>query len=164
MKSVLIGLIFVLLSINNPLAQGAEPTTLIRKLLPTKAISYTPIVSKERFDELFPGKSFEADQFPEEPGTYIVYQHGRITYFFGPETDRNIAQRYLEYLNNVVDQVQDKREHLKTAKTYLLDLPQEKNAENSKAETLPDEPEEHSEKASSNTTEPWWKRLFPWWA
>lgn len=141
------------------------------RILPTNAISYTGYVGKQEFDTLFPGERIKANETPSDPGYYVVYQHENLVYFFGPEPTFFAAELYKDDLDLIVEEVQVKRAHLKSAKTSVQKFPQDSNAKtaeqnesegpNEHGTQKPESPEKNKG-TSSTPPQPksWWQRLF----
>ena len=126
--------------------------------LPLRSINYLSYYDKGEFDERFPGTPITGNQ-PSEKGHYLVYEHESLIYYFGPDKSKSIVTLYKRELDRIVGLVKDKRESLKTAKTYLVKLPRDEVGAQS--------PESKAAEATSENTakpkpKPWWKRLFGW--
>lgn len=132
-----------------------------RKEMPLDSLNYIQFMKKADFDKRFPGKLLQGESLPEQEGFYIVYEHESLAYYFGPAEHRSVAEIYKAELDKVVAEVQGMREQLKSAKTYILKLPEEQTTDSSqpqteKQETLPaptPQPEPEQD-------EPWWTKLF----
>ena len=147
--------------------------------LPMRSINYMSYFNKAEFDERFPGKPIRG-KTPTEVGYYVVYEHESLVYYFGPDEIKTIADMYKRELDRVVGIVKEKREILKTAKTYIVKLPtDEATIPPAESERAANEAKENEEPPEKNTEEerkvqpkstpapkpkpePWWKRMFRW--
>ena len=136
------------------------------RILPTRAINYTRYLSKQDFDSIFPGTILQSGKTPQEPGYYVVYQHEKIIYYFGPESSEIAAELYLEDLDNVVDLVKTKRASLQSAKIDIQKFPKDLSTPKP---TSPQDPDLNqtenpmnipSPSQSPELPTPWWQKVL----
>jgi hypothetical protein len=128
--SALGGLIFVLLigSVDG-LAQSASGIRVIEE----SAISYAGFLSKARFDQRFPGqiKSVPAEL---DSGWYVIYEHERLNYYFGPILLESTGQDYLALLTQAVEAAVQQRPSINDYRLELSFEPSESSTSESEDE------------------------------
>lgn len=133
------------------------------KQIPLDALNYIHFLKKADFDARFPGVALAANTRPTSEGYYIVYTHESLTYYFGPTEDTIIAEVYKQELDRIVAEVQSMRSHLDSARTYLIQIPEERSTPSEKTNTPPEQSTEEptsSPQQEQEDSQPWWKRLF----
>jgi hypothetical protein len=79
-------------------AQSAPPIRVIEEF----AIPYAGFLSKAAFDQRFPGE-FKAAPAALESGWYVIYEHQRLNYYFGPILLESTGKDYLAQLTATVE-------------------------------------------------------------
>lgn len=97
--SALGGLILVLLI--GSVECVAQSVSEIR-VIEESAISYTGFLSKARFDQRFPGQ-IKSGPAELDSGWYVIYEHERLSYYFGPILLESTGKDYLAQLTQTVD-------------------------------------------------------------
>jgi len=88
------------------------------------AIPFTGFLSKAEFDKRYPGESV-ADPSKLDPGWYVIYEHNKLNYYFGPILLESTGQDYLVELEGIVEAAAAQRECIKD---YRLELSYEPSA------------------------------------
>ncbi len=72
------------------------------RVMEESAISYTGFLSKANFDQRFPGQ-MKAGSAELDSGWYVIYEHERLSYYFGPILLESTGRDYLAQLTQTVD-------------------------------------------------------------
>lgn len=101
------------------------------RVIDESAIAYMEFLSKADFDQKFPGRIY-ADSAELEGGWYVIYEHQKLNYYFGPILLKSIGQDYLAELTQIVDAAVQQRPDIQN---YRLVLSYEPSVD------LPDDPD-----------------------
>lgn len=80
---------------------SAQPAPGIR-VIEEFAISYSGFLSKAAFDQRFPGE-FKSEPAELDRGWYVIYEHERLNYYFGPILLESTGEDYLAQLTATVE-------------------------------------------------------------
>ena len=90
--------VFALLFLVLPALLQARPIRVINEA----AIPFAGFLSKEDFDQRYPGDLFD-DPAKLDSGWYVIYEHESLNYYFGPILLESIGKDYLDQLSRVVE-------------------------------------------------------------
>ena len=80
---------------------SAQPAPGIR-VIEEFAIPYSGFLSKAAFDQRFPGE-FKSEPAELDRGWYVIYEHERLNYYFGPILLESTGEDYLAQLTTAVE-------------------------------------------------------------
>ena len=80
---------------------SAQPAPGIR-VIEEFAIPYSGFLSKAAFDQRFPGE-FKSEPAKLDRGWYVIYEHQRLNYYFGPILLESTGEDYLAQLTATVE-------------------------------------------------------------
>ena len=132
-------LLVLLIGCVNGFAQSALGIRVIKET----AIPYAGFLSKANFDQRFSGQ-LKSDPTKLNHGWYVIYQHERLNYYFGPILLESTGKDYLAQLTQIVEAAVLQRP---TITAYRLELSFEPSAtasaggsEHSESETVDGSP------------------------
>ena len=110
---------------------GVAQSVLEIRVIEESAISYTGFLSKDRFDQRFPGQ-IKAGPAELDSGWYVIYEHESLSYYFGPILLESTGQDYLKQLTQAVDAAVQQRPSITD---YRLELSYEPSISESESES-----------------------------
>ncbi len=93
----------------------------VERILPVEAIEASRQLELERFEGLYPGVPASPEALGA-PGVFVVYEHERLRYYFGPVTEVSEAQRWEEQLLQIRSEVIAARPSLESSQVYLYEF------------------------------------------
>ena len=113
-------LLLLLLGSVSGIAQSSSGIRVIEE----SAIPYLGFLSKAAFDQRFPGK-MQPGPVDLDSGWYVIYEHERLNYYFGPILLESTGKDYLEQLTETVEAAVQQRPSITD---YRLELSFEPSA------------------------------------
>ena len=114
-------------------AQGSSGIRVIEE----SAIPYLGFLSKAEFDQRFPGQ-IQSGTVDLDSGWYVIYEHERLNYYFGPILLESTGKDYLEQLAETVEAAVQQRPSITD---YRLELRFEPSTAPSASEKESENPE-----------------------
>jgi hypothetical protein len=96
-RNSLLGCAFLAASV-----QGSARSAAAIRVIEEFAIPYSGFLSKADFDQRFPGE-FKSAPAELDHGWYVIYEHQRLNYYFGPMLLESTGKDYLAQLITIVE-------------------------------------------------------------
>lgn len=120
------------------LSSGLALADLSIRAIDESAIPYMEFLSKEAFDQRFPGQ-IKSELADLEKGWYVIYIHKQLNYYFGPILLKSTGQDYLSQLEKTVEAAVEQRPVIKDFQLILSYEPSTATSENSGHSSRPND-------------------------